>query len=301
MDRSNFARMDAIRNRRPATLYNWRARKDKNMAASFDPESLADELLALHETGSLVTPFSERHSGLTAEAGYRAAARLHASRLERGWRPLGRKIGFTNRTIWPRYGVYEPMWGTVYDRTVIFARADHASVPLAGLAQPRIEPEICFRLRAAPPVTHDAEALLGSIEWVAHSIEIVQCHHPDWKLKIADCTADNGLHGRLIVGTPIPVAELPGLAAKLPALEVDLRKGGAVVDRGTGSNVLGSPLEALAFLVEILSQQPDAPPLAAGELISTGTLTDAHPVAPGESWSTAFEGLPLKGLLVSFT
>jgi 2-keto-4-pentenoate hydratase len=301
MDRSNFARMDAIRNRRPAALYNWRARKDKNMAASFDPESLADELLALHETGSLVTPFSERHSGLTAEAGYRAAARLHASRLERGWRPLGRKIGFTNRTIWPRYGVYEPMWGTVYDRTVIFARADHASVPLAGLAQPRIEPEICFRLRAAPPVTHDAEALLGSIEWVAHSIEIVQCHHPDWKLKIADCTADNGLHGRLIVGTPIPVAELPGLAAKLPALEVDLRKGGAVVDRGTGSNVLGSPLEALAFLVEILSQQPDAPPLAAGELISTGTLTDAHPVAPGESWSTAFEGLPLKGLLVSFT
>jgi 2-oxo-3-hexenedioate decarboxylase len=271
------------------------------MAASFDPDSLADELLALHETGSLVTPFSERHSGLTAEAGYRAAARLHASRLERGWKPLGRKVGFTNRTIWPRYGVYEPMWGTVYDRTVIFARAGRASVPLAGLAQPRIEPEICFRLRAAPPVTHDAEALLGAIEWVAHSIEIVQCHHPDWKLKIADCTADNGLHGRLIVGTPIPVAELPGLAAKLPALEVDLRKGDAVVDRGTGSNVLGSPLEALAFLVEILSQQPDAPPLAAGELISTGTLTDAHPVAPGESWSTAFEGLPLKGLLVSFT
>jgi len=301
MDRSNVARMDAIRNRRPAALYNWRARKDKNMAASFDPDSLADELLALHETGSLVTPFSERHSGLTAEAGYRAAARLHASRLERGWKPLGRKVGFTNRTIWPRYGVYEPMWGTVYDRTVIFARAGRASVPLAGLAQPRIEPEICFRLRAAPPVTHDAEALLGAIEWVAHSIEIVQCHHPDWKLKIADCTADNGLHGRLIVGTPIPVAELPGLAAKLPALEVDLRKGDAVVDRGTGSNVLGSPLEALAFLVEILSQQPDAPPLAAGELISTGTLTDAHPVAPGESWSTAFEGLPLKGLLVSFT
>lgn len=292
--------MAALRNRVPGALYNRRTRTDINMAASFDLDSLADELLALHETGSLVAPFSERHSGLTAEAGYRAAARLHASRLARGWKPLGRKIGFTNRTIWPRYGVYEPMWGAVYDRTVIFARADHASVALAGLAQPRIEPEICFRLKAAPPVTHDAEALLGAIEWVAHSIEIVQCHHPDWRLKIADCTANNGLHGRLVVGTPVPVAELPGLAAKLPALEVELRKGAAVVDRGTGANVLGSPLEALAFLVETLSRQTDAPPLAAGELISTGTLTDAHPVAPGESWSTGFKGLPLNGLQVSF-
>lgn len=292
--------MAAIRNRARGALYNRHTRTDRNMAASFDLDSLADELSALHDTARLVEPFSERYSGLTAEAGYRAAARLHAARLARGWRPLGRKIGFTNRTIWPRYGVYEPMWGTVYDRTVIFARAERASVPLAGLAQPRIEPEICFRLKAAPPVTRDAEALLGAIEWVAHSIEIVQCHHPDWKLKIADCTADNGLHGRLVVGTPIPVAELHGLAAKLPALEVELRKGAAAVDRGTGANVLGSPLEALAFLAEILSRQPDAPPLAPGELISTGTLTDAHPVAPGESWNTAFEGLRLKGLQVSF-
>jgi len=300
VDRSNVARTAAIRNRGPDALYNRRTRTDKNMAASSDLDSLADELLDLHETGRLVAPFSERYSGLTADSGYRAAARLHASRLGRGWKPLGRKIGFTNRTIWPRYGVYEPMWGTVYDQTVVFAHSNRATVPLAGLTQPRIEPEICFRLKAAPPVTHDAEALLGAIEWVAHSIEIVQCHHPDWKLKIADCTADNGLHGRLVVGAPIPVRELPGLATELLALEVELRKGETVADRGTGANVLGSPLEALAFLVEILSRQPDAPPLGAGELVSTGTLTDAHPVARGQTWRTAFKGLPLKGLEVSF-
>ena len=271
------------------------------MAAASDIDSLADEILALHQAGTLVAPFSERYPWLSTAAGYRAAARLHALRLARGWKPLGRKIGFTNRTIWPRYGVYQPMWGTVYDRTVIFAQADRATVSLAGLAQPRIEPEVCFGLKAAPPVTHDADALLGAIEWVAHSVEIVQCHHPAWKLKIADCTADNGLHGRLVVGTPIAVRDLAGLAAKLPALRVELRKGEAVVDRGVGANVLDSPLEALAFLVEILSQQADAPPLAAGEIVSTGTLTDAHPVAPGETWSTAFQGLPLAGLKVKFT
>jgi 2-keto-4-pentenoate hydratase len=270
------------------------------VANSFQIEALADELLALNDSGGIVAPFSERYPGLEASAGYRAAARLHAARLARGWKLVGRKIGFNNRTLWPRYGVYEPMWGTLYDRTVIFARGDRATVPLAGLAQPRIEPEVCFGLKGPPPVTHDPGALLDAIEWIAHSVEIVQCHHPDWKLKIADCTADNGLHGRLVVGTRIPVGELPVLAAHLPGLKVELRKGNTVVDRGIGSNVLGSPLEALAFLAEVVARQTGAPPLGAGEIVSTGTLTDAHPVAPGETWSTVFDGLPLNGLEVSF-
>lgn len=282
------------------TLYNRLTRPDKIVATAPDIDTLASELLALHDAGGIVAPFSERYPGLTAQAGYRAAARLHATRLARGWKPLGRKIGFTNRTIWSRYGVYEPMWGMVYDRTVTIAQSERATVQLAALAQPRIEPEICFGLKSSPPVTHDAQALLEAIEWVAHSIEIVQCHHPDWKLKIADCTADNGLHGRLVVGTPVPVSTLPALAAGLPGLKVELRKGDTLVDRGAGANVLGSPLEALAFLVEVLSRQTEAPPLAAGEIVSTGTLTDAHPVAPGETWHTSFEGLPLNGLEVSF-
>ncbi len=262
--------------------------------------SLARELVALHEVPREVPAFSERYPDLTPDDGYRAARQLHAHRVTLGWSPVGRKIGFTNRTLWPRYGVFEPMWGFVYDRTVRFAEGRPITLPLAGLAQPRIEPEICFRLKASPPRTKDPDQLLAAIEWVAHSIEIVQCHHPAWKLKISDCTADNGLHGRLVVGTPRPVTELPGLAAKLQALEVSLCKAGLEIDRGVGANVLDGPLNALAFLVEVLAKQPDAPALAAGELISTGTLTDAHPVAAGEHWSTSFRGLPLDGLEVSF-
>lgn len=67
-----------------------------------------------------------------------------------------------------------------------------------------------------------------------------------------------------------------------------------------GANVLDSPLNALAFLVELLAKHPEAPPLEAGEIISTGVLTDAHPVSPGETWSTTFAGLPLEGLTVEF-
>lgn len=255
---------------------------------------LGEELVKAHENPGLVPPFTERYPGLTPEAGYTAGRELHAHRLKLGWKPAGRKIGFTNRTLWPRYGVHEPMWGTVYDRTLILAHGERATVSLAGLAQPRIEPEICFKLKSAPrsPVVED---LVASLEWMAHSVEIVQCHHPAWKVTIADCTADNGLHGRLVVGTPLA---LHGLE-ELPKAQAKLFRGERLVDQGVGANVLGGPLTALAFLVDLLKRQPEAPPLRGGEIISTGTLTDAHPVAPGETWRTEVSGFP--GLTLAFS
>jgi 2-oxo-3-hexenedioate decarboxylase len=234
------------------------------------------------------------------EQSYAAARALHDARLREGWRPVGRKIGFTNRSIWPRYGVYEPIWGMVYDRTLFFAKDDFCRVSLEGLHQPRIEPEICFKLRSAPR-TSASEDLVASIEWMAHSIEIVQCDQPGWKTSLEHSTALNGLHGRLIVGTPIPVDGLPELEAQLPRVELRLKKAAELVDRGKGELVLGSPLAALGYLVELLAKQPGSPPLGAGEIITTGTLTDAHAVAPGETWSTEIRGLPLAGLHLAFT
>jgi 2-oxo-3-hexenedioate decarboxylase len=269
------------------------------MGKYYNRPMLAEELVDLHDTPRLIPPFTDRQPDLTAAQGYQAAAVLHGRRLAAGWRPAGRKIGFTNRTLWARYGVHEPIWGTVYDRTLIQAVGNRATVPLANLAQPRIEPEICFGLRAAPS-SADPEAVLRSIGWVAHSIEIVQCHHPDWKFRLPDTTAANGLHGRLVVGERVPIASLPGLADALPAVRVVLKKGDEVIEQGVGRSVLDSPLLALAHLVRTLAAQPDAPALRAGELVSSGTLTDAHPVQPGQTWHTELSGLPLPGLTVRF-
>jgi 2-oxo-3-hexenedioate decarboxylase len=268
------------------------------------PESMlravSEELIELAASGHMAPPFSARHPKLDADMGYRAMRRLHQHRLAIGWRPLGRKIGFTNRGIWARYGVHEPIWGFVYDHTLIRAPDNRAEVVLEGLSQPRIEPEICFGLKAPPPRSHDPHAILAAIDWVAHAVEIVQTFHPDWKFALPDCTAANGLHGRLVLGAPTPVSEIPGLQHCLPAAHVALRRNGMAVDEGTGANVLDSPLYALAHLVEVLAIQPEFDQLHAGEIVTTGTLTDAHPVEPGETWSTAFNGLPLPGLTIAF-
>jgi 2-oxo-3-hexenedioate decarboxylase len=52
------------------------------------------------------------------------------------------------------------------------------------------------------------------------------------------------------------------------------------MDRGHASSVLGGPLSAVRHLIELLSSDQNDPPLAAGEMVATGTLTRA---LPGES------------------
>jgi 2-oxo-3-hexenedioate decarboxylase len=63
---------------------------------------------------------------------------------------------------------------------------------------------------------------------------------------------------------------------------------------------LGGPLSALRHLVALLARDPINPPLAAGEIVTTGTLTRALPIAPGEIWTTALTGVGLAPLRVRF-
>jgi 2-keto-4-pentenoate hydratase len=152
-------------------------------------------------------------------------------------------------------------------------------------------------------MTNDPAALLACIDWIAPGFEIVQSHFPDWKFTAADCTAAFGLHGALVVGTAIPVTERnrAAIAAALPAFMLTLRRGRTVVDRGLGANVLGSPVLALAHLARVLATQPQFPSLASGEIVTTGTITDAWPVAPGEKWVSDYGSLGLGGVTLSFS
>ena len=80
-------------------------------------------------------------------------------RETRGGIPVGRKIGFTNRTIWPEYSVYGPVWGYVYNRNYLAEIGDMFS--LVGLAEPRIKPEIIFKFAVAPTPGMNETALIG--------------------------------------------------------------------------------------------------------------------------------------------
>jgi 2-oxo-3-hexenedioate decarboxylase len=258
----------------------------------------ADRLDAAFVAARQIPRLTEADPAFDVACAYEVLAELHARRIARGWRPIGRKIGFTNTTIWERYGVDRPMWSFVWDRTVTTAVDDRAELLLEGLMEPRIEPEIVFGIAGPLPPGDDPLDILRAVAWIAPGFEIVHSPFPGWKFGAADCAAAYGLHGRLAVGTRVPVtdANRAALAAALPTFEVTLSRGDAVIEKGVGANVLGSPARALMHLRDVLATQPWAPPLAAGEIVTTGTITDAQPVRAGETWHATFGALPLRVL-----
>jgi len=263
-------------------------------------DTIADEVLATLGTGRQIAPFTTRPAGLTLDESYRVLALLDRKRTARGETRRGRKIGFTNRTIWAQYNVYAPIWGYVYDTTVHELRST-ASLQLDAFAEPLIEPEIVFGLARAPSPDMDEGALITCIDWIAHGFEIVQSIFPGWQFSAADTLAANGLHGALLIG---PRHAIGSHAAQwqraLPNFAIDLLRDGQVIDRGHSINVLDGPVLALRHLVSLLARDAVNPPLAAGEIVTTGTLTRAMPVTAGETWSTALQGIALDGIRLDF-
>jgi 2-oxo-3-hexenedioate decarboxylase len=109
------------------------------------------------------------------------------------------------------------------------------------------------------------------------------------------------MHGALLIGPRHPIApRAAGWLRELPRFEIDLYCNGSLADHGRASNVLEGPVSALLHLVDLLAEDADSPPLAAGEIVTTGTLTRALPIAAGESWSTTLRGISLEGISLRF-
>lgn len=263
-----------------------------------DAAAVALEVLTALDEGRQIPLLTDANPDLTPRTASAVTAELRRLRVARGEKPVGRKIGFTNRGIWDEYRVHQPIWGDMYDRTVRDVRPGE-TIRVSHLPEPRIEPEIVLGLRK-PVACASPDEIAEAIGWVAHGFEFVQSVFAGWRFRAADCIADGGLHGALFVGPrrDIDDAERATLAADLAALKIKLTCNGEAMDAGVGANALDGPLSALTHLVETLAGDPLNPPLAAGEIITTGTLTRAFPVQPGEIWGTKIEGYGLPGLTV---
>jgi 2-oxo-3-hexenedioate decarboxylase len=264
------------------------------------PQAVAMEVLATYAAHSSLTPFSSRPGGLTLDQSTRVLPMLRAAFGARGEKILGRKIGFTNRSIWAQYGVDAPIWGYVTSATTHDLAAMPA-VPARDFCEPRIEPEIMFGLKAAPSPDMDEDALIACIDWLALGYEVVQSPFPDWKFKPADTIAANALHGALLIGERHAFASrADAWRRELAIFTAQLYCNDRLIDSGGGGAVLDSPLNALRHLVDMLAHDPHNPPLAASEIVSTGTLTKAFPVHAGETWHTVVDGIPLGRVALRF-
>ncbi len=256
----------------------------------------AEALLAARDAARLVPLLTDEEPDFSLADAYAVADEIRRLRIGRGERPLGYKIGFTNRSIWDRYGVHAPIWGPIWDTTVEFVAAGEASVSLAPFAQPRLEPEIMFGFARAPRAAMSEAELAAAIEWVAHGFEIVHTHFDAWRFRPADTVADFALHGRLFVGERVPMARFGDPRRELSAVHVALHRDGELIDEGQSSVVLDGPLTALKLWVDAMAAQREHWPIAAGDIVSTGTITDAAPMRPGQRFDTRLSDARLSGL-----
>lgn len=266
-----------------------------------EADAIGELMSVLGQGERQIAPFSSRDPAFGLAEAYRIIPVVRSLREARGEKVLGRKIGFTNRTIWEQYGVYAPIWGYVYDTTVRNLDDISGQASLAAFPEPRIEPEIVFGMSTAPEAGMDERELLSCIGWVAHGYEIVQSVFPRWEFAPSDTVAAFGLHGALFIGERHQIGDdADKWFAPLSNFSITLRCGN-VAESGRASDVLDGPLSALKHLVRLLASDQHNPPVAAGEIITTGTLTKAMPVKAGERWITELNGIPLHGIDIRFS
>jgi 2-dehydropantoate 2-reductase len=264
-------------------------------------DSVARELLAASESGEMVEiPPSDR--GFDLNACYSVEWEIKRLREQAGHKVVGRKVGFANKAMWRILKLPTLVWGHMYDDTVRYADNNLAEIVLPKARSLKIEPEIMFGLKR--PITAeglDAAAALDACEWIAFGFEIIDCPFPDWKFQPSDFVASLGLHAALIVGERKPVTPdlILTLIEQLPSFKVRMSKNGVFVEEGSGKNSLRSPALCLAELGGAVLKRGQ-PPLGAGEIISSGTLTAGHLTDRGDNWTAVLEGLPLPNLSLRF-
>jgi len=267
-----------------------------------DPAALAREILDAYAARQpIAIPPSARDGGLDLASAYAVESEVVRLRLAEGRTTTGLKAGFANKAVWRALKLETLVWAHMYDDTVRIASGNEATLSLAQMIAPKIEPEIVFRLKG-PLYANvaDAAAALESVEWLALGFEIIDCPYADWKFQPADFVAAYGLHAALVVGEPLMVtrSNIPELVEQLPTFKVRLVKNGDLVEEGSGRNSLRSPALCLAELARAMAKQDGAEPLAAGNLVSSGTLTESTPIQPGATWTASVEGLDLPALTV---
>ncbi|MFI0349474.1 2-keto-4-pentenoate hydratase [Actinomadura sp. 9N407] len=246
-------------------------------------EKAAAGLLGAYASRVPVRPLTEEVPDLSLADAY-AIQRAQVERwVADGAVIKGHKVGLTSAAMQRQLGVDQPDYGHLLDTMF---HTDGAPIDIRRFVQPRIEPEIAFvlgRPLAGPGVT--AADAVAAVDFVLPALEIIDSRIADWKITLPDTVADNASSGGVVLGTT-PVRP-DGLDLSLTGCL--LHRNGDLVDTGAGGAVLGSPLNALVWLANVLG--PMGVALEAGHVVLPGSITAAVPIATGDTFTATFAGI----------
>jgi 2-oxo-3-hexenedioate decarboxylase len=243
----------------------------------------ADSLRAARLARAPRAPFTDTDPTLSELWGYDVQDVDRAQRLADGERLVGAKLGLTSRAKQLTMGVGQPIVGFLTD--AMHLHPGNQAQVLAAAAQPRIEPEIAFRLGRDLDAPLTWWTAMQAIDAVAVAAEIIDSRYAGFGFRLPDVVADNTSAAGFLLGP----WRTPGSVGDLATVGCVLSVDGRVVHTAAGAAILGHPLRALVHLSEHLARRGER--LPAGAVVLAGALTDAVPIQPGAVHRAEINGL----------
>lgn len=225
---------------------------------------------------------TEIHPGFSLAEAYEIQTLVKDEKIRSGRKVIGKKIGFTSQAMRRQFSINQPDYGNLFDDQIF-----HQGTPIQtlNLIDPRIEGEIAFVLKddlVGPGIT--IADVFRATSGIMAAIEIVDSRFGAG-IKFEDSIADNASCGGFVLGSR--VLNLEGL--DLRYLGMFIEKNGLLQSSGTAVEVMGNPLNAVAWLANQLAEHNTR--LKAGDIILSGAITGAVPVANGDVINVSFNKL----------
>jgi len=245
-------------------------------------ETAADEIARARLAGVRLAPLHPFLRPADEAAGYAVQAAVHERLVPTMGRRVGYKIGCTTPVMQQYLGIPSPCAAGVFARGV---HESGATLPFDDFRRVGVECEIAVRLgRDLTGAEVGADAVREAVASYMAAIEIVDDRYEDWRTTdTPTLIADDFFAAGCVLGPP--VAD-PGDAAELVGVTTI---NGAEVGRGAGRDVMGHPLNALAWIAASLAAR--GTPLRAGEIVLLGSLVETRWLARGDHVAIDVTGL----------
>jgi 2-oxo-3-hexenedioate decarboxylase/2-keto-4-pentenoate hydratase len=219
--------------------------------------------------------------------GYRVQDELHSILEASGLGPVaGHKIGCTTAVMQAYLQISNPCAGGVFASTV---HRSPARISYAGFVRPGVECEMVVQLASSLPAQrapYTRDAVMAAVGAVMAGMEIVDDRYVDYRaLDAATLIADDFFDAGCVLGAPVTQWR----SLDLPAAAGVTFINGVEVGRGRGSDVMGHPFEALAWLANALAQRGRE--LRAGEFVFTGSVVETKWLERGDRVLMTIDGL----------
>lgn len=238
----------------------------------------ARELLASRRSGRQLSSLSIEVRPPSLDDGYRVQriARDEMSSLGFG-RQGGWKIGCTTSVMQEFLHLDRPVSGAMFRSTMWHGHHRFLVSPPRVLG---VECEFAVRLGRDLPARSDdysVDEVANAVVAVMAAIEIVEDRYVDYQaLDTPTLVADDFFHYGCVLGREDESQD----PSKLGGIRADMRINGVVVGEGRGSDILGDPLNALAWLANNCASL--GTPVRAGDIALLGSVIQTQWVVPGD-------------------